>query len=154
VDRREKGMKSIVSVDIDAPQQQVAALFTDPGYSTEWMDDIERCEPLSGQPGTPGSRYRLVPKRGSLSFTATVISRELPDDVRLSLDGDHVTVDVHGMLSPLPDGGTKLVSEEDFEFKGALRKALGLLAKPAIHGTHRRHLEAFKRFAEGRLRGK
>jgi hypothetical protein len=37
----------------------------------------------------------------------------------LRLDGRKATVDVHGTLSTLDDGSTRLVSEEVFEFKGA-----------------------------------
>ena len=71
-------MKSTVELDIDLPRQQLAALFADPTLNTKWMDDIERYEPVSGQPGAPGSKYRLIPKKGDMVFVATVISNDLP----------------------------------------------------------------------------
>jgi Polyketide cyclase / dehydrase and lipid transport len=141
-------MRSIVVVDINAPQKQVAALYADPGNNPKWMDDLERYEPLSGDQGTPGSTYRLIPKRGSMVFTATVVSRNLPDELRLRLDSSSATVDVHGTLSTLADGRTRLVSEEVFKFKGIWNSVFGLLARPAIRKAHRGHIEAFKRFAE------
>ena len=146
-------MRSIVVVDINAPQEDVAALYADPGNSTKWMDDLERYEPVSGKPGTPGSTYRLIPKRGSMVFTATVLSRTLPNELRLRLDASNATVDVKGSLSTLADGRTRLVSEEAFKFKGVWNSVFGLLARPAIRKAHRGHIEAFKRFAERQRRG-
>ena len=143
-----KNMRSIVVVDIDAPQEEVAALYAEPGNNAKWMDDLERYEPLSGEQGMPGSTYRLIPRHGSMVFTATVVSRNLPDDLRLRLDSSTATVDVHGTLSTLADGRTRLVSEEVFRFKGIWNSAFGLLARRAIRKVHRRHIEAFKRFAE------
>jgi hypothetical protein len=53
-------IQSNVERAIDAPQTQVAYLFADPRNGTKWMHDLERCEPIRGEPGTPGSMYRLV----------------------------------------------------------------------------------------------
>jgi len=44
---------------------------------------------------------------------------------------------------------TKLISQEEFQFKGFFNKLFGFLSRPAIHRVHRRQMEAFKRFAEG-----
>jgi hypothetical protein len=150
--REWKIMRSIVVVDINAPQEEVATLFADPSNNAKWMEDIERSEPMSGEQGMPGSIYRLIPKLGSMLFTATVVSRTLPNELRLSLDASTVAVDVHAILSRLPDGRTRLVSEEVFKFKGVWNVAFGLLARRAIRKAHRRHIEAFKRFAERQQR--
>ena len=57
-------MKSVVEVDINAPQQKVAELHADPRNNPKWMHDIARYESVSGEVGMPGSKYRLVPKKG------------------------------------------------------------------------------------------
>jgi len=51
-------MKSIVELDIVAPQERVAELFSDPRNLERWMDDAAY-EPMSGVPGEVGSTYRL-----------------------------------------------------------------------------------------------
>jgi hypothetical protein len=56
----------------------VAALWADPRNNVKWMNDIDRIEPISGELGMPGSKYRLVPKKEGMEFVATVISRDLP----------------------------------------------------------------------------
>src|ERR1051325_3317324 len=148
LDSDRKRMKDIVVVDIDAPRDDVVALYADPRNNTKWMEDINRCEPVSGEQGTPGSVYRLIPKRGSMHFIATVVSRNLPNELRLKLDSTTVAVDVRGRFSTLPNSRTRLVSEEVFNFKRVWNKVVGLLARSAIHKAHRNHIDAFKRFAE------
>jgi hypothetical protein len=118
-------MKSTVTVDIDAPREMVAALFADPSKNVDWMDDVARSEPVSGEQGMPGSTYRLVPKKGSMLFTVTVVSRNLPNELRLHLDAATAVVAVRGILSTLPDGRTRLESQEEFTFKGLWNAAFG-----------------------------
>jgi hypothetical protein len=145
--------KSTVELSIDAPLMEVAYLLSDPRNSTKWMDDLERYEPIRGEPGTPGSTYRLVPKRGNMVFTATVVERDLPTRLQLKLDASNVTVAVTGTMSKLPDGRTLLRSEEVFTFKGLWNTVFGFLAQAAVRKAHRRHIEAFKRFAELKYKG-
>ena len=141
-------MKSRIELEIDAPRGEVAALYADPRNSTAWMDDLERYEPLSGPPGMPGSTYRLVPKQGKRVFDATVLTRNLPSELSVQLETAGVTVHVSGELSELSGGRTRLVSQEVFEFNGFLNTMFGVLAQATIRRTHRRHMLAFKRFAE------
>jgi hypothetical protein len=140
-------MQDTVAVDVNAPLDKVVRLFADPRITPAWMHDVERYEPLSGEQGMSGSTYRLIPKKGSLVFTATVVERKLPHKLRLRLDASNVTVDVLATLSTLAGDRTRLVSEETFSFKG-LAKIFSLFARPAIHKAHRQHMEAFKQFAE------
>jgi hypothetical protein len=140
-------VKSVVTLNIHGPRAKVAALFADPENSTKWMDDV-RYEPLSGAPGQVGSRYRLLSKDSSMDFTATVVARDLPDKVRLHLEGTGVDVAITDTFTSPADDETQLVSEEVFRFKGLVGRLKGMLAGPVIRKAHRRHMEAFKRFAE------
>jgi hypothetical protein len=141
-------MKSVVELDIDVRRNELADLFADPRNNPKWMDDIERIEPVRGELGAPGSVYRIVPKRGKLVFVATVVTRELPSELRLSLDAPSVSVLVVDKFVPLSDQKSKLVSEETFSFKGAFNRIFGSVARFAIKRAHRKHMESFKRFAE------
>ena len=141
-------MTSVVDLEIDVPQARLAELHANPELSTEWMDDVERYEAVAGQPGMPGFQYRLVPKTGSMVFVATVVSRNLPNELRLQLDATHVGVSVTARFLAVSPQRTRLTSEQVFRFRGLLYRALGLVAGRAIRKAHRRHMEAFKRFAE------
>jgi hypothetical protein len=140
-------MTSVVEVDIDRAQADVAALMADPRNNTKWMDDIARVEPIDGELGTPGSTYRLVPREGNMVFVATVAARDA-DRLRLRLDASNVVVSVTSTLIETAPDRTRLISEEVFRFKGLFNTLFGFLAQASIKKVHRRHIEAFKRFAE------
>ena len=140
-------MKSVVEVEIDRPLQEVAELFADPRNNLKWMHDIARYEPLSGEEGMPGSTYRLVPKEGEMIFVATVVERNLPDELKLHLEASDVDVEVKGTFSSLSPTRTKLISEEVFTFKDG-DETVGASVEEDIKAAHRQHMEDFKRFAE------
>jgi uncharacterized protein YndB with AHSA1/START domain len=141
-------MKSTVTVEINLPQARVAELFSNPRHTNRWMHDVDRVEVVSGELGAPGSQYRLVPKKGNMVFVATVLGRDLPKQSRLRLDSSNVVVSVTGTFQSLSATKTLLVSSEVFSFTGAIPAILGFLAQGAIRKAHRRHMEAFKAFAE------
>jgi hypothetical protein len=66
----------------------------------------------------------------------------------LSLDASSVDVSVTGTFKVLSPTKTLLVSQEVFRFKGVISAIFGFLAQTAIRKAHRRHIEAFKTFAE------
>jgi hypothetical protein len=141
-------MKSIVEVEINRPQGESARLYADPRNNLKWMHDIARYEPLSGKPGMPGSTYRLVPKEGDMVFVATVVERNLPDELKLHLEASDVDVEVKGTFHSLSPTRTKLISEEVFTFKGEGDETVSSSVKEDIKAAHRRHMENFKSFAE------
>jgi hypothetical protein len=141
-------MKSTLTLEINLPQAQVAELFSNPRNTTQWMHDVDRIEAVTGDLGMPGSSYRLVPKKGNMMFVATVLAKDLPNQSRLRLDASNVVVSVTGTFKSLSANKTLLVSQEVFSFKGAISTIFGFLARFAIRKAHRRHIEAFKTFAE------
>jgi uncharacterized protein YndB with AHSA1/START domain len=144
-------MTSVVEIELAAPRARVAEMFSDPANNPKWMSDVERCEPVTGTLGTPGSTYRLVPKSGNRVFIATVVSKDLPDELRLRLEAPNVVVAIVDRFVATSPEVTRLVSEEEFRFKGVLSSMLGFLAQPAIKKAHRRHMDAFKQFVEREL---
>jgi hypothetical protein len=146
-------VRSVVEFDIQAPRDKVAALFADPANNPKWMSDLERCEPIAGTPGMPGSTYRMVPKRGDMVFVATVLARNLPQEVKLRLDGKDVVVSITDRFRATSPGVTTILSEEHFRFKSLFRRVFGFVAQRSIRNAHRRHMESFKRFAEQQVRG-
>jgi hypothetical protein len=142
-------MKSVVEVEINAPQAKVAELFADPRTFPEWMDDVARIEPVAGRSATaPEGAYRIVPKKGRLAFIARVVRRDLPYRSRMALRSPKIAVDVTGTFVKLSDSRTKLVAKNEFGFSGLLSRLLGVLGRRQIRRIHRRHMESFKRFAE------
>jgi len=141
-------MKSVVKLDINAPQARVAELFSDPQNLEKWMDDMEYV-PISGVQGEPGSSYKLAQKQG-MPFIATVLAKNLPTEMRLRLDVPSLEIAIRDQFVALPSGRTKLISTEDFRWKTTLDRLKGFFARRAMKKAHRRHMVAFKRFAEDR----
>ena len=136
-------LKSVVEVEIDMPLQAVAELFADPRNNPKWMHDLKSYEPVSGEPGLPGSSYRLVPKAGDMIFLATVVERSLPHVLRVKLEASTVDVAMTGKMVALSPTRTKLTSEEEFTFKDSGNATVAATVKDAIKTTHRRHIEDF-----------
>lgn len=144
-------LTSRVELDVEASQEPLARAFAEPRNNPEWMDDVDRIEPLSGELGETGSTYRIVPKRGNRIFIASVTDRALPGELKLFLDSPHVSVSITDTFQRITDHKTKLISEEIFTFKNVFGKIAGFFGQHVIKRAHRRHMEAFKRFGESRL---
>ena len=84
-------------------------------------------------------------------FLATVVSSDLPTEARLEMDADDVSVSVRSRFVALTPQLTRLISEDEFSFKGLLRRVFSVFARGTIRSAHRRHMYAFKSFAERRL---
>jgi Polyketide cyclase / dehydrase and lipid transport len=142
-------MKSVVELEINAPQAKVAELFADPRTFPEWMEDVARIEPVAeSAPTLAGRVYRIVPKNGRLAFVARVVRQEPPFRSRLALRSPKISVDVTGRFVKLSERRTKLVAKNVFSFRGLNSRLLGLLGRREIRRMHHRHMESFKRFAE------
>jgi hypothetical protein len=146
-------MKSVVELEIAEPLEKVAALLADPANMTKWMDDLERVEALNGEPGMPGSTFRMIgePDGPQGNFVATVTRRILPKTLGLKLQSPNVDVAIADTFTALSARRTRLVSEEVFLFHGLFNTLFGFLGQSTIRKQHRRHMESFKRFAEDTL---
>lgn len=90
-------IKSVVELEINVPQDKLAELYADPDNNKKWMDDVDLYEPISGEPGMAGSKYRFGQNGNrKMVFVATVTARNLPDEVKLTLDAPNVQVSVTG----------------------------------------------------------
>jgi hypothetical protein len=143
--------KSVTEVDIDVPRTKLASLFADPSNFTRWMDDMERIEPISGEMGMPGSRFRMVPKMGDRSFIATVIERDLPSAVDLELDAPNLSIATTAKFTPLSAATTRLRHEQVFRFRGIMPRLFGALSHRSMRRAQERHMRGLKRFAEASL---
>jgi len=138
-------IKSVVELEINVPQDKLAELYADPDNNKKWMDDLDLYEPISGEPGMVGSKYRFGQNGNrKMVFVATVTARNLPDEVKLTLDAPNVQVSVTVKFYALTPEMTKFISEEVFLLEGIINE----MVEKGIKDTHRRHMVAFKHFAE------
>jgi hypothetical protein len=145
-------MKSIFETEINVPRAKLAEFYANPQNNVKWMEDLERSEYISGELGMPGSKYRFIPKKGTMVFTATVITRDIPNELQLILESPTVDVLVTAKFIVLSPEKTKFISEEVFTFKGFFNKAFGFLAKGAVTKAHHKHMEDFKKVVTSTFR--
>ena len=143
-------MKYTVETEIDAPIETVAELVGDPGNRKEWMEGLESDEHVSGTPGMPGAKSRLVFETGHTTVTmdGTVISRDLPDGFSQTMEAPHVSIAITTRLVALSPQKTRHVSEQEYEFHGLKNKIIGTVMRRTFEKQTRRHVENFKQLAE------
>ncbi len=144
-------MTSIFETEINVPQAKLAEFYAKPENSISWRKGLIKFEPLNGEQGKPGSRYRLIPKKGNMIFTATVISIDLPNETSVVYESLKVSIAVTRKFIALSPEKTKFISIEVFTFKGLFNKVLGFFTRQAIKKAHYKHMNDFKRVAEVEL---
>lgn len=142
-------MKYTVSITINKPINEVVALFDNADNMKHWMEGLISFEHLSGTPGQPGAKSRLVFQMGKrrIEMIETVTVRNLPKEFTGTYEAQGVFNIVGNRFESLPDGATKYYSDQEFQFKGFM-KLIAWLMPGAFKKQSMKYLEAFKRFAE------
>jgi hypothetical protein len=144
-------MKSTYETVINVNREKLAEFYADPAHNILWMDDLLQCDLISGARGMIGSKYRVIPKDGKMSFIATILSKNLPYECRLLMECKSVNVMVTGRFIEIDEEKTKFLSEEIFIFNGLFSKLASLFAARAVRKAHHKHMESFKSYAENNL---
>jgi uncharacterized membrane protein len=73
-------MKYSVSIEIDRPLDEVVEKFDNSENLFKWMEGLQKYEHLSGEPGKPGAKTRLLFQMGKrkIEMIETITVRNLP----------------------------------------------------------------------------
>ena len=145
-------MKYSVEIDIDLPVERVIELFDSSENLTEWQPGLQSFEHISGTPGEPGAKSRMVYQMGNrtVEMVETILTRNLPDEFSGSYEADGVYNIVRAKFVPISENKTRYVTEQEFEMKGMMMRLMAWFAPGAFKKESMKHLENFKSFAEGR----
>ena len=148
-------MKYTREVVIDLPRDRVIELFDNPDNLPKWQEGLQSFEHVSGEPGQPGAKSRLVyDHRGRhIEMIETITERNLPDE----FSGTYETEGVwNGMknrfVEDAPDR-TRWIAESEFRCSGLKMKLMTIFLRPMFTSTTLKSLRDFKAFAEGEGRG-
>ena len=148
-------MKYTREVVIDLPRDRVIELFDNPDNLPKWQEGLQSFEHVSGEPGQPGAKSRLVyDHRGRhIEMIETITERNLPDE----FSGTYETEGVwNGMknrfVEDAPDR-TRWIAESEFRCSGLKMKLMTIFLRPMFTSTTMKSLRDFKAFAEGEGRG-
>jgi Polyketide cyclase / dehydrase and lipid transport len=142
-------MRYSVSIDINAPLQEVVARFDDPEKMKEWMTGLVRFETIEGEPGQVGSKAKLVFKMGKrdMEMIETITVRDLPTRFAGYYEVKGVYNEVGNGFEAIDEQTTRHTSDQFFQFKGGM-KVIGWLFSGMFKKQSMKYLEDFKAFVE------
>lgn len=139
-----------VNIDINLPRDKVIELFDDPDNLYKWQEGLQSFEHISGEPGQPGAKSRLVfkIKNRTLEMTETITARRLPDAFNGTYEwaGGKNTLDNRFIeLSPT---STRWESTCSYTFTSLSMKIMAALFPGMLRKQNMKFLQAFKAFCE------
>ena len=134
---------------INLPRERVVDLFDSFDNLKQWQEGLISHEHLSGEPGQPGARTKLVYKMGRrrLEMIETIITRDLPDEFSGVYDAQGVHNIVKNFFHDQGDS-TRWVLDSDFRFHGLMRLLSIFMPSSRFKKQTRQTMEAFKHYAE------
>lgn len=142
-------MKYTCEITIDLPRERVVEIFDDSEKLPKWMPGLKRFEHLSGDPGQPGAKSRLVfeQRGGTREMIETVTRRDLPGVFAGTYETGSAWNQMANRLSDDGPNRTRWAAENDFRFSGFMKFA-GVLLRPLFPRQTMKFMRAFKEFAE------
>lgn len=143
-------MKYSSEVIIHLPVARVVELFDNPDNLKHWQPGLVSFEHLSGTSGQVGAKSRLRYKMGKrdLEMIETITVRDLPREFSGTYEVQGVFNIVSNHFEALPDGSTRYISIQEFQFKGLMMKVIGFLMPGMFKKQTQKYLDDFKAFAE------
>ncbi|ASS49949.1 MAG: hypothetical protein A3D31_10255 [Candidatus Fluviicola riflensis] len=142
-------MRYTVSIDINAPLDEVITRFDDPEKMKEWMTGLVSFETIEGEPGQVGAKSKLVFKMGKrdMEMIETITERNLPERFAGYYEVKGVYNEVGNGFEAVGENITRYTSDQFFKFKGGM-KIIGFLFPKMFKKQSMKYLEDFKTFVE------
>ncbi len=142
-------MKYTSQIEINLPIDKVIELFDNPDNMSKWMDGLQSFEHLSGEPGQPGAKSKLVFQMGkrTIEMIETITVRELPREFSGIYEAKGVWNSIKNTFEAIDPTKTLYKTENEFRMQGFM-KIIGFLMPGAFKKQSMKYLIDFKNFAE------
>jgi hypothetical protein len=142
-------MRYTTEITINLPRARVIELFDNPDNMQKWQPGLQSFTPLSGEPGQPGAKSKLVYQMGrrQIEMIETIETRNLPDEFSGTYTSDGVFNRLVNRFYEEGPDKTRWVLENEFQF-GGFMKVIGFLTPWAFRRQTRNMMKDFKSFAE------
>ena len=139
-----------VEVEIDLPRDRVIELFDDPENLCKWQTGLRSFDHVSGEPGQPGAKSKLVYVNGRhrVELIETVTERNLPDEFNGTYEWDGGRNTLRNQFVEVGPNRTKWISTCEYEFSSWMLKAMALLMPGMFRKQNQKFLDDFKAFCE------
>jgi hypothetical protein len=139
-----------VAIEIALPRGHVIELFDDPENLFKWQTGLVSFEHLSGEPGQPGAKSKLVYVSGKhrIELIETVTERNLPDEFNGTYEWQGGKNTLRNRFIALGPDRTKWESTCAYEFSSLMMKLMGFFFPGMFRNQNLSFLKNFKEFAE------
>ena len=139
-----------VSIDIDLPRDRVVELFDNPENMIMWQNGLQSVEPISGDPGQPGAKTKLVYLNGRhrIELIETVTHRNLPEQFDGTYEWSSGSNTLKNRFIELGPGKTRWESTCEYAFTSIMLKLMGFLMPGKFKEQNMKFLKNFKAFCE------
>ncbi len=139
-----------IEIDIDLPRATVIELFDDSDNMPKWQPGLQSFERLSGEPGEPGSKSKLVYLNGKhrVELIETVTERNPPDVFNGTYEwkGGRNTLD--NRFIELGPERTRWQSTCTYELDGVVMKLMGMFFPNFFRKQNLMFMKNFKALCE------
>src|SRR5689334_6380987 len=143
-------MKYSDEIIINLPRERVVELFDNPDNMAKWQPTLKKFEAISGTPGQPGAKSRLVYDMNgrTVEMIETITSRNLPDEFSGTYEASGVWNGMENRFYAEGKDKTRWSITTEFRFTGFMSIIAFLMPGSFNKETHET-LMRFKTFAEG-----
>jgi uncharacterized membrane protein len=144
-------MKYTVSIDIELPIDRVIELFDNPENLVHWMEGLQSFEHISGTPGQPGAKSKLlfIIRNKEMEMIETITERNGPYEFAGYYEGKGFQNNIRARFESLGSDKTRYYNEQEFVFAGFFMKIMTKLMPGMFKKQSMKYMTAFKKFAEG-----
>ncbi len=139
-----------VAIDIELPRERVIELFDNPDNLFQWQTGLQSFEHLSGEPGHPGAKSKLVFLNGKhqIELIETVTLRNLPHEFNGTYEWNGGRNTLQNRFIELGPNRTKWESTCAYEFSSVSLKLISFFFPGMFRKQNLKFLHNFKAFAE------
>jgi hypothetical protein len=140
-------------ITIDLPLASVIAVFEDPASMNYWRPEPVSTQHLSGEPGQPGAKSRMIYKSGKTEFSLieTITARDLPHEFSGMYEAESMTNTIKRSFTATGDNRTLYKIEVDYTFKTMVWQIIGAIMPGLLKRQTYKYMKLFKDFAEKKL---
>ena len=139
-----------VEIEINLPRDRVIELFDNPDNLFKWQTGLQSFEHLSGEPGQPGARSRLVYQNGKhrIELIETVTERKLPHEFNGRYEWNGGKNTLRNRFIEIGPNRTKWESTCEYQFSSIMLKMMGFFTPGMFRKQNLKFLHNFKAFCE------
>ena len=142
-------MRYTISNVINRPLAEVIETFKDTEGAKQWMQGLQRIEPLSGTPGEVGAKtnFHFLFRKREMVIEETILEQNFPKQIKFAYRSSMGYNEVEMVFEEESEHSTRQINHSYFELKGFM-KWISFLTKGMYKKQSLTYLNAFRDYCE------